>query len=230
MGPEETSRRSLVRQRLESAIASLGLPPIDAIEDLAALIEDVRRPSQMDVESRHLFLEWLGAQDAVVRSSGRLSHRDLMSVFARRSAVESLNALTVERAAKALGVSTSACQRLLDTGQLWSYNLGNGPRVPTWQMTRRVPGGPAILISEMLNIVVAAIPPGESPALIRHLLTLENAALQDANGRALSPRRWLLAGMQPWPVASIVLGATGGDEEAVACFLDGRHARRDPTD
>ncbi|QSB22150.1 hypothetical protein [Curtobacterium sp. 24E2] len=170
----------------------------------------------MDAATRHLILEWLGAQDGVVESSGRLTHRDLMRVMVRSTAIDALNALPVERAAKALHVPASVCQQMIDSGHLWSYNLGSGPRIPTWQLTRRSSGAPAIPISEALPIVVAAIPAGESPAFIRHLMNVEHGALLDGDNQPVTPRRWLLAGLPPWPVVCILLSATGGDVEAAA--------------
>lgn len=99
------------------------------------------------------------------------------------------SALTVEDAARRLGVDNSGIRRRLSERRLVGWKDRGGWRLPAWQFTEAgiLPGLPTVL---------AAVPEDQPPLVVAAFFATVQPDLQ-MNGEPSTPRQWLLAGGDP---------------------------------
>lgn len=107
------------------------------------------------------------------------------------------DSITVEEAAKVLGVNESRIRQRLGNRTLYGIKTGGTWRIPRFQFDRRriVPG---------LEAVLPAISPDTHPVAVRRWLTTANADLVlGADEHAASPLDWLASGGDPASVVDL---------------------------
>jgi excisionase family DNA binding protein len=99
------------------------------------------------------------------------------------------SALTVDDAARRLGVDSSGIRRRLSEKRLVGWKDRGGWRLPAWQFTESgiLPGLPRVL---------AAVPEDQPPLVLAAFFATDQPDLQ-MNGEPSTPRQWLLAGGDP---------------------------------
>ncbi|WP_199438832.1 DNA-binding protein [Umezawaea beigongshangensis] len=105
------------------------------------------------------------------------------------------SALTVGEAARRLGVDPSRIRHRLGVGRLDGWKDRGGWRLPAWQFA-----GDEVLPG--LDVVLAAVPTDQPPLVVAQFMTTPQDDL-DVDGKAASPRDWLLAGGSPDRVAAL---------------------------
>jgi excisionase family DNA binding protein len=136
-----------------------------------------------------------------VETSSR-SHADAAEELARVSlsntAALATTSISVQEAAKRLGISASrVSHRVADKG-LYAYKFGARLRLPLWQFddadTKPLPH---------LRDVLASLPADLHPLEVHGLMTVPKPDLE-IDEKAYSPRAWLLAGGDPQPVLELL--------------------------
>lgn len=223
-----TEQVSTDGNRLRAALSALEVDPDEAIEDLAAMLELMALPSRLPAATRYLSLEWLGARDSATFDNRRLRHHDLMGVICRVTAVDVVTDLTLSDTGMMLGIEIAGVAELVNSGRLWTYDAGRGPRVPTWQLVRDSLEQPVRLLGEGLSGVVAAIPDDAVPSLVRRVMTTEDATLRQSDGVPSTPAEWIARGHSPWPVIAILLRFFSGNSDRASplLFEPGMHWNR----
>ncbi|WP_123570038.1 hypothetical protein [Frigoribacterium sp. PhB118] len=197
---------------LEQAIEGLGLPLDRTVAELAALYRALAKPSQLDLDMRHLQLEWLGAYDLPHPGQIGFSREAMMSVLSRSVGIEAVEAFELQDLQRGMGFPASQLRAFVRDGHLWAYGEAS-LKFPRWQFVYDRDGFPRGFISDRLRIVVAAIPGDANPGLVRSLMTLSCPALPSIRGREVSPREYLLAGGAPSAVAAVLLRYLEADLE-----------------
>lgn len=137
------------------------------------------------------------AEAAVLARGGvsTASEEDLRLAEARSAAAyQELRAdsLTVEQAARRLGVNRSRIRQRLAGGSLYGLKHGHAWLLPAFQFADKalVPG---------IDTVLSRLPAGVSPLAVARWLSLPNPDLctRDGEERPLTPRQWLLEGNPP---------------------------------
>jgi len=180
---------------LETVLAKAGLR-VDVTQFLT-LVEDAARklsptnpdPARFFTSDEQSALTEVGLDLAPFADSEDFRAR---TVAAHTVLAES--ALTVTAAAQLLGVDTSRIRHRLSEGRLTGWKAPAW-RLPSWQFTASgvLPG---------LEVVLRAVP-ADQPALV--VAAFMGTPQDDLviNGRAATPRHWLLAGGSPEPVAQL---------------------------
>ena len=142
------------------------------------------------------------AEDAALARGGvePVSDDELRLVDAQAvAAYQQLRAesLTVDQAARRLGVNTSRVRQRLAAGSLYGLKDGNAWLLPEFQFVANglVPG---------IEVVLRKLPRDISPLAMARWLARPNPDLRTRNEeRPLSPRQWLLEGNAPEPAAEL---------------------------
>lgn len=108
----------------------------------------------------------------------------------------SSSALSVAAAAARLGRSVSRVRGAIADGSLYGNKVGRYWLIPAWQL-----GGSDPI--PHLRKIIAAIPAGTSAMTIDRVMTQATDELY-LDGKAVSPRDWLLAGNPPAAVIDLV--------------------------
>lgn len=132
--------------------------------------------------------------DGAPKMPGDLHQRRTLT--AARTLAETLaSALTLDQAAKRLGVSRSRLSHRLKDGTVWAFTISGRRWLPAWQFTadrHTLPG---------LTAIVAAIPQSLHPLAVEAFMTTPHP---DFDGH--SPADWLAGGGDPAPIADWLTG------------------------
>lgn len=183
---------------LETVLAKAGLR-VNPTQFLSYVEDAARRfsPPQPDPAS------YFSAQDRAALTDVGLdlssSDENDINARARSIAAEAVlreSALTVDEAARRIGVDTSGVRRRLAENRLTGWKDSNGWRLPAWQFTDSgiLPG---------LAAVLAATPDDQPPLVLAAFVATPQPDLP-MNGEPATPRQWLLAGGDPQRVSEQV--------------------------
>ncbi|QNK83257.1 hypothetical protein [Nakamurella sp. PAMC28650] len=120
---------------------------------------------------------------------------DLVAEAAQLITINSAG-LPVAAAAARLGRSVSRVRGAIADGSLYGTKVGRFWLIPAWQLDGSAP-------IPHLRKVIAAIPPGTSAVTVDRVMTQTTEELY-LDGRAVSPRDWLIAGNPPVSVIAMV--------------------------
>lgn len=182
---------------LENVLAKAGLK-VDANEFLT-LVEDVaRRLSPPNPDPSHYFspdqraaLEDVGL-DLAPRAE---TEPDFRARTVAAHAVLAESALSVNEAARALGVDDSRIRHRLKEGRLTGWK-DPGWRLPAWQFA-----GSGVLPG--LEVVLRAVPEDQPALVVAAFMSTPQEDLV-INAQPATPRQWLLSGGEPEHVARLV--------------------------
>lgn len=187
-------RRGVVVTSIESVLELYGngINADDFADQLDRLMR--RRPSA-DPRSLSLHDRDVLTSVGVPATDLDRSGQGLLSEAAQLLEVNS-SAMPAAAAADRLGRSVGRIRGAIADGSLYAVKVGRHWLIPRWQLdgTRPLPH---------LRKVIAAIPAGTSAVTIERVMTQPTDELY-IDGRAVSPRRWLLAGNTPAPVSDLV--------------------------
>lgn len=181
---------------LETVLAEVGLR-VDAKQFLQLVARAARKVSP---PHRHPSDYFTPEQRAVLADVGldlsdyRDTELDPRARVVATQAVLADAALTVQGAAKRLGIDTSRVRHRLSQARLAGWK-DQGWRLPSWQFTERgvLPG---------LEVVLRALPTDQPPLMVAAFMNTPQPDLE-INGSAATPREWLLAHGDPAPVAAL---------------------------
>ncbi|OZM72190.1 DNA-binding protein [Amycolatopsis antarctica] len=180
---------------LETILAKAGLR-VDVTQFLT-LVEDAARklaPTNPDPARFFTTDEREALTDVGLDLSPYADQEDFRARTVAAHAVLAESALTVTAAARLLGVDTSRIRHRLSEGRLTGWKTPAW-RLPSWQFTASgvLPG---------LEVVLRAVPE-DQPALVVAAFMGTTQDDLEINGRAATPRHWLLAGGGPERVAAL---------------------------
>lgn len=188
---------------LKDALTTTGWQnPAEFVFESAALVRAMEDPSRMKSSHRFLALERLGMMDRPVQVGMHLSTQELQIILARMSILDRGSAYTTEQAASLLGLSASDVTALASAGSLYGFETGREIVFPGWQFSVDPSGSRAAPISDALASIIAFIPIGAVPGLVRAVMTLDNPMIPKRGGMPASPRQHLLEGGSYRPVAA----------------------------
>ena len=125
-------------------------------------------------------------------------HRRRAMVAARTLSETLRSAVTIDEAAKLLGVSRSRVSHRLADQTLWAFAVQGRRYVPRWQLSesRSLPG---------LELLVPAIPDTLHPLAVDAFMATPRADFDDR-----SPVEWLASGGDPTVIAEWLVGMAHG--------------------
>ncbi|WIY01563.1 DNA-binding protein [Amycolatopsis mongoliensis] len=182
---------------LENILAKAGLK-VDANEFLTLVEDAARRLSPPNPDPSHYFS---ADQRAALTDVGldlsprRESEPDFRARTVAAHAVLAESALSVNEAAKALGVDDSRIRHRLKEGRLTGWKDG-GWRLPAWQFA-----GSGVLPG--LEVVLKALPEDQPALVVAAFMSTPQPDLV-INEHPATPRQWLLSGGDPDHVARLI--------------------------
>ncbi|WP_106180103.1 DNA-binding protein [Prauserella shujinwangii] len=183
---------------LRDVLARAGLKA-DTAEFLAYVEDAARRLSPPNPDPSHYFS---ADQRAALTEVGLdlTPHREGEPDYRVRTVAEQAvladSALSVQDAAKRLGVDDSRIRHRLKERRLTGWKGHGGWRLPAWQFT-------ASSVLPGLDVVLRAVPDDQPPLVVASFMSTPQTDLV-INGKPATPRQWLLAGGDPEPVAQLV--------------------------
>jgi excisionase family DNA binding protein len=182
---------------LENILAKAGLK-VDANEFLTLVEDAARRLSPPNPDPSHYFSADQRAALADVGldlSPRKEGEPDFRARTVAAHAVLAEGALSVNEAAKALGVDDSRIRHRLKEGRLTGWKDG-GWRLPAWQFA-----GSGVLPG--LEVVLKALPEDQPALVVAAFMSTPQPDLV-INEHPATPRQWLLSGGDPDHVARLI--------------------------
>jgi hypothetical protein len=123
-------------------------------------------------------------------------HKTVLRSAASNLAAQARDSLSVEQAAMMLAIDGSRVRHRVRDRALYSFKIGGGLRLPSWQFNREdaIPG---------LRAVLTALPQDLHPLEVAGFMTTPDPDLAVAD-EPLSPRDWLIGGGDARSVVELI--------------------------
>ncbi|BDZ50519.1 hypothetical protein GCM10025867_48170 (plasmid) [Frondihabitans sucicola] len=196
------------------SLKAFGIDPVDTVNDLSSILEALSVNSLGLKKAHHLLLlERLTMEERPSRLNGHLEADDIREILARMSFLDVGMSLTPNEVASLLGCSTRVVLDDIEWGRLHAIRAADRYLLPSWQFEFTSDGRSAKVITQQMEMIVAAIPPEIPAAFTRAIMTLDDPTLPRRGKDHLSPRDFLLSGGSARPVAATLLRYLEGSSE-----------------